>query len=862
VPSGSALGTARAEQLHLRGQDANARGRFGRASQLLHRALAALEVADASGAPQPHDTEVPIQLLRARVQLTLAWSEAELHGFEQGLAHLAEVYRLLDAVDARLPGAGAEIRTPLHNQHGLLLLRAGRTAEALREFGAAERWFGRARALDQCNVLLNRGVLELNTMAIRSARNDFIRCATLAGDSDLPLLEFKARHNLGYLEFLRGDLPRSLQAMDEATALAVAHSRGVSLIDRAEVLVDAGLTRDADEALAEAIRLLRAERSSTHDLAEAELARGRCALQLGDWRAAIRFAGRAGRRFQSRDNPRRAASAALVIVSAEVQAGRRSPRLLDRAQALSAELADRGLRSEATTATLLAAELLVGTGRTDEAARALAELGRNPPGQPISVRMHARYVHARLAEASGSPKRAARDVRTGLAELVSYRSRFGSLDAITASAVHGVRLAELELGWAVASGKPATVLAAAERARAVSSRFAAVRPPQDERAATLLAELRQVVLEVRSADVHQPATRKLMQRRQELERAIKARSWATAGGSVTRRPVGLSTVQGALSESDAVLAMYLEIAGVLWALSIGPRRAKLTRLDESASVAEAAARVRADLDALSMRSLPAGIADTVQASLRRSLTSLDDALVRPLSVADRRVVVVLIGVLSALPWGSLPSLRSHPVTVVPSATAWINARVQPRRLDAAVVAVCGPDLHRAKDEVHEVAKAWQHRRPIVYPNASGRDVREALSTAGIVHVAAHGRLDIENPLFSAIRLQDGPLFAYDLVPELGRGVHVVLSACELGLAAIRPGDEPLGLTRALLYHGAAVVVSGVSRVADDVACEVMAGYHAALASGRPPAEALAAVTGEDRTAAFVCFGAGLIPLTS
>jgi CHAT domain-containing protein len=133
-------------------------------------------------------------------------------------------------------------------------------------------------------------------------------------------------------------------------------------------------------------------------------------------------------------------------------------------------------------------------------------------------------------------------------------------------------------------------------------------------------------------------------------------------------------------------------------------------------------------------------------------------------------------------------------------------------------------------------------------------LRSALADAGLVHVAAHGRHQTENPLFSSIRLADGPLFAY----ELDRAApHVILSACELGLATIRPGDEALGLTSVLLQLGSRCVVAGVARVHDDVAAEVMARYHRGLSAGRDSAEALAAALPErlDHPAPFTCFGA-------
>ena len=67
---------------------------------------------------------------------------------------------------------------------------------------------------------------------------------------------------------------------------------------------------------------------------------------------------------------------------------------------------------------------------------------------------------------------------------------------------------------------------------------------------------------------------------------------------------------------------------------------------------------------------------------------------------------------------------------------------------------------------------------------------------------------------------------------------MVLSACELGQATVRPGDESLGLASVLLQLGARCVVSGVAEVADDLAAEVMVGYHRRLAGGSDSATAL------------------------
>ena len=66
-----------------------------------------------------------------------------------------------------------------------------------------------------------------------------------------------------------------------------------------------------------------------------------------------------------------------------------------------------------------------------------------------------------------------------------------------------------------------------------------------------------------------------------------------------------------------------------------------------------------------------------------------------------------------------------------------------------------------------------------------------------------------------------------------------------------------GLTRALLHSGTSTVISGVAKVSDRGAADLMADYHRRLAAGPAPAYALAdALAAADEPMPFACFGAG------
>jgi hypothetical protein len=452
-------------------------------------------------------------------------------------------------------------------------------------------------------------------------------------------------------------------------------------------------------------------------------------------------------------------------------------------------------------------------------------------------------------------------VRRGLAELGSHQNSFGSLDLRTACAVHGLPLARLGLELADRNASPAEFFAAVERGRAISIRLASVGPPTDERTADLLAALRQTEEEARglSGDPgsHETLAR-LRTRATALQRDIRARAWELEGGddAGAHSSATVTEVRAAARERTTAFVTYVVHRGHWVAVNASGRRARRVDLAGVAEIDELVHRVRADLDALAMPFLPEALRDAVRQSLETGLRGLDSALLAPLAVAGERLVVSCSAALVLLPWSLLPSRRGLPTVVTPSATAWLRSGDSPRRTAPAVVSVAGPGLHRAEDEAQRVHATWPGAELLVGAAATTESLRRALTTADVVHVAAHGTHQQESPLFSSLLVSDGPLFAYELDAGDRPAPCVVLSACEAGLATVRPGDEGLGLTSVLLHLGSRSVLAGVARVRDDVAARVMEDVHLAMAAGADSALALAqALAAEEDPAPFVAFGA-------
>jgi tetratricopeptide (TPR) repeat protein len=866
----------RARQAHRSGLRAGNAGRPADGARLVRAGLAALGWRDdGDGVPEPH------QALAARLVISLAHLESELGRADYGLALLSQAEAAADPAD----------RGVVLSQRGLMLMRKGRWADALRALAAAEPLVGHDPEL-LARLLLNRSVLHLNTGAVRLARTDLRRSASIAEKAGLALMAAKATQNLGYCDLLGGDIPAALHRFDLAARTYQATAPGVlpSLeTDRARALLAAGLADDAAAALDAAIAAFRRQRRHQH-LAEAELTRAQAAQMAGDPRAARRWAGRALRRFLARGNHAWAALAELTQLraafAASVSAGAGGPRpALGRVGVEAEELAGRlrahGLPKDAEQAALLAARAFIAARRRDDAVRCLAAAGGR--SLPLEVALLRRLARAELAAADGRTGAALAELRAGLAALHTRRGQLGSLDLQTGTAALGAELAGLGLRLALDGGVARHVFSWLERSRAQAFRLHPVRPPADPEAAAVLAELRQLGFLIRAAELAggrpDPAH---LARRAVLQRQVRQRSWRAGRPAQVTALADASAVAAALADGGQALASIAVHDRRLLAVTISAGRTRLIRLGDFGAAAEAALRLTADLDALAGRRLPPRLEAVIRESIRRQTLVLEAELVTPLlpALGPGGVIIVPVGALASVPWGMLPGLRGRPVTVCPSASAWLAARragggagAAPATGAAAArspVLVAGPGLRHAVAEVTEIAAVYPGSRPLAAAAATVEATLRALDGAPLAHLAAHGYHDRENVLFSRLDLADGPLMAYDVERLARPPAHVVLSACDVGRTVVRPGDEILGFTAALLHLGTATVISSVSRVDDETALDVMTAYHRALSAGSRPAEALALAgarptpadgapaAGEPDAALtpFVCFGAG------
>ena len=819
----------------------------GRPSRAERRALRVLDTLD----------RLPVSLdvdqLRVRSLLSLASARADLRTVDDGL----QVLVLAAAVVART--GDRAMQAMWDQQHGWLMLGAGRPRDALFSFNAAAAELSRLSPHNQCSVLNGRAFVHADLHDVRSARADWAECARRATEAGLVEVHCKGLHNLAWAEFLAGDLPTALSQMAQAAEMDVNVERGILTMDRARVLTEAGLVAEADRALAQAEAEFAHNRIS-YERALAEVARAECALLAGQPKRAEEFAVRAARRLRRRGSDGMARAADLVALQARARVRDRRERLADRVLSLRARFTANGQEVHARLAGLLAAELLVDEGRLGEARLLLSRDVRIRPSDRIGHRLQSRVAATKLALAENDRAAARRSIRRGIDELARHQAIFASLDLRTAAAVHGRRLAGLDLDMALADGRPDAIFDAGERARSLSSRLPPIRPPGDDHTATLIGELRAIVEQGRESAGAELT--ELAHRRVVLESRITELSWSRSGdsGATVIRPSRARDVREQLSGTDTAMVAYVRSNANLFAVVLDASRSRVVELGRAASVRERISRVRADLDVMAGQALSGGLRASVSAALANDLDRLDELAVRPLELGGKRIVVVAGGAVSTVPWGNVPSLRGVPTSIAPSATWWsLSAQVSPRPVSSttAVVALSGPALDRAGPEADDIAGIWPLGHAVTAERATAAALSEALQTADVVHVAAHGRHEPQNPLFSSVRMSDGSVYAHEFASGSIRASQVVLSACDVGSVTVRPGDEALGLTSVLLAAGARTVVASVSRIADDVAHQAMVGYHRALVDGIGPADAVARMVGSSELPApLVCFGVG------
>jgi len=797
--------------------------------------------------------------LAAEARMTLAY-------VLNGRGWPRQALREINAAVVELDGVE---RARAEAQRGAILQLLGRLDEALisfRESLPVLRRFG-DRLWEQ-RVLSNRGVVYGYRNEFAAAEKDLREAAALCEQLDLGLSVGFVQQNLGWISTQRGDVPAALDYLDlaEQRFRDLGSRLGFVLADRSELLLSVRLVSEALQAGEQAVREFEHE-GQRIALPEARLLLARAAGLAGDNAGAVEQARRAVAEFTRQQRPHWAALARFVLLSSRL-GGSERPRVAVRQMARAADaLTVTGWSGAALEARLLAGQLAIDRGWQSEGSRILEQASAARRRGPALLRSRAWHAEALLRLAKGNTRGAGAAARVGLRVLDEHRATLGATDLRAYASGHRSELAALGLRIAMASGRASRVLAWAEQGRARHLLSRPVLPPDDPELADALARLRVTVREIYELRHEGHRSTRLSARQAALEREIRDYCRRQPGGSTGNTVGQVSVADLSAALGDAALVEFVQLEEMLHAVTVADGRARLIHLGPMDQIRDLVNLVPFALHRLARHSASEASCAAAVSMLRHAAARLDAALVAPLAgeVNGRPLVVIPTGLLQSLPWSILPSCTQRPVAVAPSAVLWLEASRRRPEVAGSVAVAAGPGLPGARAEAEAVAAIYQ-TPALVGPAATVQAVAAALGSAGTVHLAAHGRVRADNPLFSSLRLADGPLTAYDLERLDRVAPMVVLAACDTGRPVVCAGDELLGFGATLLSLGTRQLIASVMPIPDAETAPLMVAFHRRLAAGLPAAQALSEAqpeisSGEPAAmaaaAGFICIGAGL-----
>jgi tetratricopeptide (TPR) repeat protein len=797
------------------------------------------------------DVEAAVRELREALRLARRTGPAEREARESDvLASLgvALVYaNRTTAGLAALTRAAQRSTGPLSARvlvrRGQMLVTLGRYPDALddlrRAIGVLRRagdslWT--ARALNaRANAYLPMGL-------IARADADLGAAVPLFAETGQELEAIYTVHNRGLVAFQSGDLPAALLHLDIAAAgyrsLKVATANLST--DRCEILLAAGLAGDALAEADAAVQEIEQLHGRSTARAELLLTAATCAIAAGQSALAQDRALAAYRLFRSQRSPWWQSHAAHVLTEARYQAGPAAAGLLRQANRAAAMLdASEASGASATAqAHLLAGRIALDLGRRADAERHLLIAARARHRGPALARVTGWLAEALRARAAGHPDRMLTACRRGLAVLDEHRFTLGASELRAQATVHGAELATLAQRHAAAAGRPRLLLDWAERWRAAAHAVPPVRPPADPELGANLAALRSVTRQLEESQSQGRPSASLAREQSRLEKAVRASALRLRGAEGTGR-AAFRTAALLDELGPARLVEIVDVDGDLHVLVCGQGKVRQFAAGHASDAAKAADFARFALRRLA-RDRPGDDPANPLAILDKAGPELQEKLLGEAVryLGDGPVIIVPTGKLHPIPWTLLPALKDRVVSVAPSASAWVRARRAPRPDHRHVTLARGPGLASDGAEVPELAKLYDDVTVLEDAAATADKVLAALDGAWLAHIAAHGTFRADSPLFSSLRMHDGPLTVYDFEGLNRAPYRLVLSSCDSGVLAPAGANELLGLVSSLLPLGTAGIIAAIVPLNDRAVVPLMVDLHRHLRDGLTLAESV------------------------
>lgn len=791
--------------------------------------------------------------LGAKGRLSRALTRNMLGSTEEALDDLTIAERNLSGLDA------ADVRF----QRGSILLQLGRLNDALRDFDAALPVFASSsNRVWEADLLANRGIVLTYQGQLSRAEGDLSKALKIFNHEEAAAASADTLFNLGFLRGRMGDLVDSLAAFEDAERRMVDLGHPVAELpgDRAEVLLLSGLAAEAVK-LTQRSAVVQEQRGLALLQAESLLLESRAHLVDGRPDEAVVVAETAQSLFTKQGREGWASQAAILGIRARLDAETTQPEDLVLVEQQVERLRSHGQMTAAKEASILMSQLAVRAGDLELADRSLSDARSLRRSGSVEAKAQYWLAEAEAHLARERSKQAALAAYAGIRAVGRYRALLGATDVRTHISSYSRQLSELGLRLAIDARRPRRVMLWTELGRASALDAPPVRPQSDPLLEEDLRALRLAAARVAQAELAMEPSDRDRAEQARIQRRVLRRSRTLGRTNISDVVTveDLSALADALGE-DLAMISFGECEEQLYGVVVRRGRFSLHILGEAEPTRRAAEHLRFSARRLALSPSPSGLADHQDAA-----RDLDRLLFGSLPLPDGPLVLSPPPWLFDIGWSALPTVDGRPISVTPSARIWAKARAAARQSDTRVVAVAGPRLAHADTEARLVGSLHGGSTVLTGAEATVPATLQHLEGASIAHIVCHGLVTRQNPMFSSLELADGPLTIYELERLRQPPRFVVLSACDGGSTAVRPGGELMGFAASLLSMGSSVVVASGAPVVDSVlTLALMERFHRSIIAGRRPAQALMAASAANHpdpvygaaARSFICLGDG------
>ncbi len=316
-------------------------------------------------------------------------------------------------------------------------------------------------------------------------------------------------------------------------------------------------------------------------------------------------------------------------------------------------------------------------------------------------------------------------------------------------------------------------------------------------------------------------------------------------GLLAAEPTGLDELADVLEADETVVEFFVASGRVSAFVVSNDGVSAHTSYADAAKVERSLTGLRFQMEKFG---LGHSYARAHRAALRRCadnyLESLYEELLAPLAakIEGRRLVVIPHGILHYVPFHALRRaadgryvIEENEVSYAPSATVHRLCALRPARRDGVTsllaVGLSDASAPHIAEELASIARCFPDAVRLEGERASKLAFLDHAPRSRFLHLATHGFFRQDNPMFSSVRLADGPLNFYDVFDLELDAELVTLSACNTGLNKLSPGDELSGLMRGFLYAGAPSLMVSLWAVNDRSTSELMQSFYRHLSGG-------------------------------